>query len=45
MLVRRDGETFLHLLQRLDLAMAFAFTEDIFTDEVNALRGTPRSKR
>ncbi len=35
MLVRRDGETFLQLLQRLDLAVALAFTEDIFTDEVN----------
>jgi hypothetical protein len=36
MLVRRDGETLMQLLQRLDLAVALAFTEDIFTDEVNA---------
>jgi hypothetical protein len=36
MLVRRDGETLMQLLQRLDLAVALAFTKDIFTDEVNA---------
>ncbi len=42
MLVRREGETLLQLLQRLDLTVALAFTEDIFTDEVNT---TPRSSR
>jgi hypothetical protein len=36
MLVRRRGETLTQLLTRLDLAIAKAFTEDIFTDEVNA---------
>ena len=35
MLVRRRGETLTQLLTRLDLAIAKAFTEDIFTDEVN----------
>ena len=45
MLVRRDGETFLQLLQRLDLAVALAFTEDIFTDEVNTPSGRSRSKK
>jgi hypothetical protein len=45
MLVRRDGETLLQLLQRLDLAVALAFTEDIFTDEVNAPARTSRSSK
>ena len=35
MLVRRDGETLHQLLRRLDLAVARAFVDDIFTDEVN----------
>ena len=35
MLVRRKGETLAQLLTRLDLAIAKAFTEDIFTDEIN----------
>jgi hypothetical protein len=35
MLVRRRGETLTQLLTRLDLAIAKAFTEDIFTDEIN----------
>ena len=35
MLVRRDGETLHQLLLRLDLAVARAFVDDIFTDEVN----------
>jgi hypothetical protein len=35
MLVRRHGETLAQLLTRLDLAIAKAFTEDIFTDEIN----------
>jgi hypothetical protein len=38
MLVRRDGETLHQLLLRLDLAVARAFVDDIFTDEVNVLR-------
>jgi hypothetical protein len=45
MLVRRDGETLMQLLQRLDLAVALAFTEDIFTDEVNALVKSSRSRK
>jgi hypothetical protein len=35
MLKRRDGETLAHLLARLDLAIGKAFTDDIFTDEIN----------
>ena len=35
MLVRRRGEALIQLLTRLDLAIAKAFTEDIFTDEIN----------
>ena len=35
MLVRRKGETLAQLLIRLDLAIARAQTEDVFTDEVN----------
>jgi hypothetical protein len=35
MLVRRKGETLLQLLTRLDLAIAKAQTEDVFTDEIN----------
>lgn len=35
MLVRRKGETLTQLLTRLDLAIARAQTEDVFTDEVN----------
>ncbi len=45
MLVRRDGETLLQLLQHLDLAVALAFNEDIFTDEVNTPRRSSRSKK
>lgn len=36
MLVRRDGETLTQLLIRLDAAIALAYDEDKFTDEVNA---------
>ena len=35
MLVRRKGETLAQLLTRLDLAIARAQTDDVFTDEVN----------
>jgi hypothetical protein len=35
MLVRRKGETLAQLLARLDLAIAKAYDEDIFTDEIN----------
>ncbi|MGB7547619.1 MAG: hypothetical protein WBM14_07715 [Terracidiphilus sp.] len=35
MLVRRDGETMAQLLVRLDAAIAKAYDEDTFTDEVN----------
>jgi hypothetical protein len=35
MLIRRKGETLAQLLTRLDLAIARAQTEDVFTDEVN----------
>ena len=36
MLVRRKGETLAQLLTRLDLAIAKAFDEEIFTDEINS---------
>ena len=45
MLVRRDGETLLELLHRLDQAVALAFTEDIFTDEVNTPQRSSRSRK
>ena len=35
MLVRQEGETLFQLLARLDLAIAKAQIEDIFTDEIN----------
>jgi hypothetical protein len=35
MLRRRKGETLTQLLIRLDLAIGKAFTEDVFTDEIN----------
>ncbi len=35
MLKRRKGETLAQLLTRLDLAIARAQTDDIFTDEIN----------
>jgi hypothetical protein len=35
MLARRRGETLPQLLTRLDQAIAKAYTEDIFTDEIN----------
>lgn len=34
-LVRRRGESFLELLQRLDAALAKAWNEDVFIDEIN----------
>jgi len=41
MLRRRPGETLPQLLERLDLAVALAYVEDVFTDEINA----PASRR
>lgn len=35
MLVRRDGETLSALLKRLDKAVGMAWSDDVFTDEVN----------
>ena len=35
MLKRRKGESLAQLLSRLDLAIARAHTEDVFTDEIN----------
>ena len=35
MLARRRGETLYQLLARLDQAIANAYAEDIFTDEIN----------
>ena len=35
MLKRRNDETLAQLLVRLDLAVGKAFTDDIFTDEIN----------
>lgn len=35
MLVRRDGETLGALLQRLDKAIALAWSDEVYTDEIN----------
>ncbi|HSW25395.1 MAG TPA: hypothetical protein VLJ62_21730 [Burkholderiaceae bacterium] len=35
MLVRREGESLGALLKRLDKAIALAWSDDVFTDEVN----------
>lgn len=35
MLVRRDGETLNALIKRLDKAIGLAWSDDVFTDEVN----------
>jgi hypothetical protein len=35
MLVRRDGETLSALMKRLDKAVGLAWSDDLFTDEVN----------
>jgi hypothetical protein len=35
MLVRREGETLAQFLTRLDLAIAKAYNDEIFTDEIN----------
>jgi hypothetical protein len=43
MLVRRKGETLAQLLTRLDLAIARAQTEDVFTDEINPSANSKRS--
>ena len=40
MLKRRGGETLAQLLTRLDLAFGKAFTQDVFTDEIN----TPQTR-
>ena len=45
MLVRREGETLTQLLMRLDAAIAKAYEEDVFTDEVNPPAPQPRSTR
>lgn len=45
MLVRREGETLTQLLMRLDAAIAKAYDEDVFTDEVNPPAPQPRSTR
>jgi hypothetical protein len=43
MLRRREGETLAQLLTRLDLAVGKAFTEEVFTDEINTpLRNSHR---
>jgi len=34
-LLRRDGENLVDLLQRLDMALDKALTQEIFTDEIN----------
>ncbi|OJV48567.1 MAG: hypothetical protein BGO36_16960 [Burkholderiales bacterium 68-10] len=43
MLRRRPGETLTELLDRLDLAVALAYVEDVFTDEINV--PVPTSRR
>jgi hypothetical protein len=45
MLVRREGETLLQLLTRLDFAIARAQADDIFTDEVNPPRARSAPSR
>lgn len=35
MLVRRDGENLAALMKRLDKAIALAWSDNLFTDEVN----------
>jgi hypothetical protein len=35
MLKRQNGESLAQLLSRLDLAIALAHTEEVFTDEIN----------
>lgn len=45
MLVRREGETLTQLLIRLDAAIALAYDEDKFTDEVNTPTPRPPSRR
>ncbi len=35
MLVRRDGESLTALMKRLDKAIALAWSDDVFTDEIN----------
>jgi hypothetical protein len=35
MLVRRDGESLSALMKRLDKAIGLAWSDDLFTDEVN----------
>ena len=42
MLVRRKSETLAQLLVRLDLAIARAQTDDVFTDEVNNPPGSSK---
>ena len=43
MLVRQKGETLAMLLTRLDLAIARAQTEDVFTDEINPPANSKRT--
>jgi len=35
-LVRRDGESLLQLLKRLDTAIGTAWEEEVFIDEINS---------
>lgn len=44
-LVRRDGESLMELLQRLDAAVDKAVNDQIFTDEINEPRPAPRRSR
>jgi hypothetical protein len=43
MLKRQKGESLAQLLSRLDLAIALAHTEDVFTDEINPQTKSQRS--
>jgi len=45
MLVRRDGETLDDLLQRLDAAIADAYENDRFADEINRPQPSPAQPR
>jgi hypothetical protein len=45
MLVRRDGETLDDLLRRLDAAIADAYENDRFADEINRPQPSPTQPR
>jgi len=44
MLTARPGESFFDLMTRLDAAIGLAWDQNIYTDEINTLRSTSRSR-